>query len=135
MEINNKNNSFDRLAIALFVLAGFISMFAVYVDMEGTNNTDFRDSFTLFVGSSSIFVVFIIKNVTNKWIVKDVKMVLFRWTLMIVSFLIVLAGYYLLSYKMELSLAVNFAWLSNVLMLIAALCAYFENRKQFGGIK
>ena len=133
MEPDEKTEKPNLTNVILFVAAAIISIIAVFVNTEGAPSTAMRDSFTLFAGSSGMFLVFIIRISAHKQGMKNISVTSLRWILMVLSFGLIVAGYYLLSGKINMILAANCAWFAAILMMTAAFLAHYETRQRTTG--
>ncbi|MFA6097298.1 MAG: hypothetical protein WC788_06760 [Candidatus Paceibacterota bacterium] len=133
MEPDEKTEKTDLTNVILFVAGAIISNIAIFVNLEGAPSTAMRDSFTLFAGSSGMFLVFIIRVTVHRQRMKHTSVTLLRWIFMVLSFGLIAAGYYLLSEKINMILAANFAWFAAILMMTAAFLAHYEARQKTTG--
>lgn len=130
MEPDKKTENNELTNALLFVAGAIISIIAIYTYAKGTADTAMRDSFTLFAGSNVMFFIFIIRITAQRQRTKHTSVTSLRWTFMVLSFALVVAGYYLLSEKINMTLAANCAWFATILMMAASSMAHYEIKQK-----
>lgn len=120
----------DLTNVILFVAGAIISIIAIFAYTEGRATTAMRDSFTLFAGSNVMFFIFILRITAHRQEMKHTYATSIRWILMVLSFGLVVAGYYLLNGKIHMILAANCAWFATILMMAAASLGHYETKQR-----
>jgi hypothetical protein len=132
MEKDKKDKNNDNVDAKSFIAGGIILLLAVYFHIEGTTPVDDFRSFVLFLGSTVIFLYFIMQ-IEVEMHGKRTGIRLFRWITITLSLLLILAYLYVISEYHTYNQALNILWLSNTIMVFAALLAYYEARQQTTG--